>query len=148
LLATIGLAALALGFAPAPLPRPDGTLDDRALQGTWVVTATEHGGKPAPEKGKGPLRATFNGNQLTFTRAGVKTTEYTVMLGPRVKPRPLDLKRNGPANITFLCVYALDKDTLKIAYFLRLGKVDMGRPTAIAGTEPRLVVMSLKREKR
>jgi uncharacterized protein (TIGR03067 family) len=147
LLGTIALAALALGFAPAPLPKPDGTLDDRALQGTWAVTASERGGKPAPEKGKGPVLATFNGNQLTFTRNGVKTTDYTFVLGPRSKPRSLDLKRNGPANLSFLCVYTLDNGTLKIAYFVG-GATRGERPTTFAGTEARLAVMHLKREKR
>src|SRR4051794_28688738 len=91
------LWALAAGvslsaFAPAPLPRPDSAKADlKKLQGAWEVALHQTGSRKMP--GRDQMRAVFAGDKLTFYRGETKTTEYTITLDAKAKPKSLDLKR-------------------------------------------------------
>ncbi len=139
-LLVVGLTGLLLGFAPAPPPRPDDPKQQqKLLLGTWVIVRQENAGKPLPTPGV--LKAVFVADKVTFTRDGTKTNELTVVVGPK---KTMDLKAAG---MTYLCIYALDRDVLDVAYQNDVGKKGL-RPASLTSTDGRVFRMVLKRERK
>jgi uncharacterized protein (TIGR03067 family) len=131
----IVLAALVLGFAPAPLPKRDRTSasDRRRLDGVWVVEATRYRGNP--------VLSIHYGNGLTFRtteRLAIARGElwFTDREDVRQPARwalrfqngtnDLDLRSlpDGPAHL--LGFYALQGATLTISF----RSPNEGRPRA------------------
>jgi uncharacterized protein (TIGR03067 family) len=133
------LAGLAAGFAPAPPPRPDDPKQEhKRLLGKWAVVRQERAGKPTTTNS---TDAVFAGDKLTFSNNGVKRSELTVTVGPK---KAMDLKRDTN---TFLCVYAVQGDTLKIAYRLAQGATNK-RPASVMSKDPDVYLLILKRERK
>jgi uncharacterized protein (TIGR03067 family) len=133
-------AALALGFAPAPLPRPPGRTGElKKMQGTWVMVRRCCGGRDLSVAGA--PRLVVAGDRLTWL-SPASPSEWVVTLYPARKPRALDLKgRTGFARGgTGEAVYALEGDTLTLSYFN-----GRPRPTDLTGKAPGQWLMVYKR---
>jgi uncharacterized protein (TIGR03067 family) len=130
-------AIFALGFAPAPLKKPD---DSKTLQGNWVITKAQYGKRNDPPTVG--LKAVIKGNSLTFLRNGRPSATWTMTLDPRKKPKVLDLKRGKRA---FSCIYEVRGNTWKFSYFLSAKPGE--RPTRFDMTEDRSHTITLQRDK-
>jgi uncharacterized protein (TIGR03067 family) len=134
-------AELSLAFAPAPFPRPEGGDDRQKLQGTWVVSAAQRGGKP--DRSTLKLQVLVKKDSLTFLHNGKATSQYTFTLDPKKKPKTIDLKRGSHA---FGCVYDFRGGGWRLAYFLN-GK-EGERPASLEVADPRLHLVTMTRPKR
>jgi uncharacterized protein (TIGR03067 family) len=130
------VATLALALLIAIAARGD-EKESKALQGTWVPETAEFAGKMFPKNFKLVLKGD------TYT---VQNDKGTVKLSATAKPKEMDITgTDGPnKGRTFLAIYELDGDTLKICYDLA-GKV---RPTEFKTTVgTQLFLVTYKREK-
>src|SRR5687768_6131202 len=87
-------ALLALGFAPAPLPKPDRRGDQRAaelqrLQGAWAGTHTSFDGREVIEDDDAALE--IKGDQVTWYsyRSKGGSSTLTVRLRPASSPKQM-----------------------------------------------------------
>jgi uncharacterized protein (TIGR03067 family) len=138
---------LAFGLIVASSPAA-WSADDKGdtIQGTWLPSEAELGGKTFPDQVRKTIRLVVKGDQYTVT-VGAQTDRGTCKLNPSAKPKALDITgTDGPnKGKTFLAIYDRDGDTLRVCYDLS-GK---GRPTEFrtkAGTP--LFLVTYKREKR
>ena len=136
---------LALVLSVMQTANGDDPNDCDAVQGTWLASAAELGGKPFPEEVRKSIKLTLKDGKYTVT-VGKNPDQGTVKLDSSAKPKALDISgTEGPnKGKTFLAIYELDGDTLKICYDLS-GKA---RPTEFKtaeGTQQFLV--TYKREK-
>src|SRR5262249_22345279 len=141
----IQLFTVALVLSALPTARGDGPRDTDAIQGTWMASTAELGGKPLPEEARKSIRVTLKDGTYTLT-AGKGPDRGTVKLGPAAKPRAMDVTgTEGPnKGKTFLAIYELEADTLKVCYDLS-GK---GRPSKFETKEgTRLFLVTYKRAK-
>lgn len=141
----IAFVTLALVLSTVQTAKGDGPQDTDAIQGTWVALAAELGGKPFPEEVRKSNKLTLTDGTYTVT-VGKNPDQGTVKLHPLAKPKAIDITgTEGPnKGKTFLAIYELDGDTLKICYDLS-GK---GRPTEFKTTEgTQLFLVTYQREK-
>lgn len=125
--------------------KSDGPKDSDAIQGTWLASAAELGGKPFPEEVRKSIKLTPKDGKYMVT-VGKNSDRGTVKLEPSVKPKATNITgTEGPnKGKTFLAIYELDGDSLKICYDLS-GK---GRPTDFKTTEgTQLFLVIYSREK-
>lgn len=148
--AVVAGRGVSYGLAGEPPAKDDkaaaGAKEDKdAILGTWKVEVVESDGKDASETDEG---REHKGATLTITAGKIafKTArhdgEFSYRLDPAAKPKTLDMD-NGEGK-TIDCVYALDRDTLKICGPRKNGGP---RPAMVAteeGSESFLLV--LKRE--
>jgi uncharacterized protein (TIGR03067 family) len=134
---------LILAWSPAAW-----SADDKGdtIQGTWVPSAAELGGKTFPDEVRKTIKLVLKGDQYTVT-VGTQADRGTCKLDPSAKPKALDITgTDGPnKGRRILAIYDRDGDTLRVCYDLS-GK---GRPTEFstkAGTT--LFLVTYKREKR
>jgi uncharacterized protein (TIGR03067 family) len=128
-------AALALGFAPAPFPRPPrGEPDaDKAdlgrLRGAWVEVRYDANG--AARDGDGS-RLVVVGSRFTFVRGGNVGSDWRVSLDAASTPRGMRWRPwpAADARVPDESAYRLDRDTLTLCY--RIGKNPDVRPTDFA----------------
>jgi uncharacterized protein (TIGR03067 family) len=110
-------AALSLGFAPAPFPKPpkpDATKDDlKKLQGTWLKVIAV-----PPGNGEGQGRLVFSGERMRYSLVGAAVGEYTLTIDARKKQKVFDFKGigGGVEGLTYRGIYRLERDTLTICY--------------------------------
>jgi uncharacterized protein (TIGR03067 family) len=130
----MGLGAVALAG--------DGAAGDRKkLQGTWKVVAGNEGGKTlTPARVKG-TKMVVAGDKMTVHEQET-TREMTFKLDPTKEPRAIDMtitegKGKGEKS---LGIYALEGDTLKIAFALP-GKSRPANFTPQQGSSEMLFVM-------
>ena len=122
--------AVAVGFAPAPLPRasragPRTDLD--RMQGLWeVVDSRMSGIELTPNKG---ARVQVRRDRWTFIdkRDGASRHHWDLRLNPSATPPQIDFK-GVEGSGSSQGVYRLEGDTLTISYSYVLSGV---RPTAI-----------------
>src|SRR4051812_36607837 len=108
------VAALSLGFAPAPRARPNnGSTDLQKMQGVWVPITSSTGNQPDLA-----LRMAISGDRLTYTRAGKIICEYTLTLDASRTPHAYESKGVGGVNlgVSFSGIYSVNGDTLKFCY--------------------------------
>jgi uncharacterized protein (TIGR03067 family) len=134
------LAALALGFAPLPKPRPNlGREDLTKMQGVWTYVRIERGGMDVTRE-YAETEVRIEGGRLTSTswsRAGTKLIE----LDGRATPRRYTL---GGRLALAGGIYELDGDTLQLSYFADWR--DTGkRPATFVTREEKHVTLILKR---
>jgi uncharacterized protein (TIGR03067 family) len=120
--------------------------DRDAIQGTWLASTAELGGKPIPDEVRKTITLVIKDDKYTVT-VGKNPDRGTVKLDPSAKPKAMDITgTEGPNKGKKIpAIYELDGDTLKICYDLS-GK---SRPTefkTVEGTQRFLV--TYKREKR
>jgi uncharacterized protein (TIGR03067 family) len=116
------LVIVAIGFAPAPLPRSVRVGDlNRAdfsrLQGTWQIS--RHVLDDA-EMELNSLKLIVEGSRLHWTQDGSRRSSWTFTLDARGTPKAMDMTReDGNSRWTVPASYALDGDTLTICSFPR-----------------------------
>jgi uncharacterized protein (TIGR03067 family) len=118
---------------------------DDTLEGTWLPSTAEFGGKPFPEEVRKSIRLEIKGDEYTVT-IGAVSDRGTCKLDPSAKPRTLDITgTEGPnKGKTILAIYERDGDTLRVCYDLG-GK---NRPTEFKTTAgSRLFLVEYKRQK-
>jgi uncharacterized protein (TIGR03067 family) len=118
---------------------------DDTLEGTWLPSTAEFGGKPFPEEVRKMIRLEIKGDEYTVT-IGAVSDRGTCKLDPSAKPRTLDITgTEGPnKGKTILAIYERDGDTLRVCYDLG-GK---NRPTEFKTTAgSRLFLVEYKRQK-
>ncbi|MBI2807355.1 MAG: TIGR03067 domain-containing protein [Planctomycetes bacterium] len=122
------LIGLMLILAPSALCG-EADADRKALNGTWLPTAAELSGQAFPDDVRKAITLVIKGNEYTVT-IGQVTDKGTVKIDATKKPRALDIVGGEGPNKgkTFLAIYELKGDTLRICYDL-LGKK---RPTEFA----------------
>ena len=123
-----GAITVAIVFAASASSQD--TADERKkLAGTWTPTAAELSGEPFPEEVRKTIKLVLAGDKYT-TMVGKTTDMGTFKLYPAKTPKAMDIiGGEGPnKGKTFLAIYELKGDTLRVCYDL-LGK---NRPTEFA----------------
>jgi len=111
---------LAVGFAPAPLPRPERRdsnpekLDLAQLQGTWEEVRYIVGANEQP----GTTRCVVEGSRMTFYTNGKILSDWTITLDVRARPKGMYCKTRGGSlgGVSHDSVYELTGHTLKLCY--------------------------------
>jgi uncharacterized protein (TIGR03067 family) len=116
-----------------------------AIQGTWLPTAAELGGKSFPDEIRKTIKLVIQGDEYTVT-VGTEVDRGTLKLDPSAKPKAMDVTgTEGPnKGRTILAIYERSGDTLRICYDLS----GNSRPTEFAtqvGTQLFLVTYSLEK---
>lgn len=137
----LALLPLVLILIAAPARGDDPKADDKAIQGTWEVAEAELAGKMLPLK---DVTLTLDNGKYTLKAESEDKGTYT--MNPTKKPKEMDIKgTDGPnKGKTFLAIYELTEDTLKVCYDLSVKT----RPTEFkttAGT--RQFLATYKRKK-
>jgi uncharacterized protein (TIGR03067 family) len=115
------------------------------IDGTWLPSAAELGGKPWPEQFRKITKLVVDGDKYIVT-VGEAPDKGTIKLDPSAKPRALDVTgTEGPnKGKTFLAIYERNGDTLRICYDLS-GKA---RPSEFKSTEgSMLFLVTYERQK-
>lgn len=101
----------------------DVATETKLLQGTWIPSAAELGGAPFDEKTLKVMKLVVDGDKYAVT-VGEQIDRGTVKLDLDKKPKAMDIMGGEGPNKgkTFLAIYELNGDTLRICYDL-LGKV-------------------------
>ncbi len=119
--------------------------DEETIQGTWLPATAEIAGKPFPDDLRKSIKLVIKDDKYTVT-IGKMMDQGTAKMKPSAKPKEMDITgTEGPnKGKTFLAIYELDGDTLKICYDLG-GK---NRPTEFKTKEgTQLFLVTYKREK-
>jgi uncharacterized protein (TIGR03067 family) len=134
-------AALSLGFAPAPLPKPDhGKADLEKMQGAWVLAYAIKQGCLREEPDQEAVWV-IKGDVLTTSLGGKPGSTCYVTLDGRTTPRSIDLRnRRGEADPA-PGRYSVDGDTLTVC-------IGEKRPRDLSGHGPSNGVWVMKRKKR
>ena len=126
--------------------KSDDPKDSDAIQGTWLASTAELGGKPFPEEVRKTIKLTVKDGKYTVM-VGKTPDQGTTKLDPTTKPKALDITgTEGPnKGKTYQAIYELDGDTLKVCYDLS-GK---GRPAEFKTAEgTQLFLVTYTREKK
>lgn len=119
--------------------------DSAAAEGTWSPVEAELAGQKFPEEVTKTIKLVITGDKYTVT-VGKMVDRGTVKLDSSAKPKTIDITgTEGPnKGKTFLAIYELNGETLKVCYDLA-GKA---RPTEFK-TKPdtQLFLVTYKREK-
>ena len=118
---------------------------DDTIEGTWLPSAAELGGRKFPEEVRKTIRLEVKGDQYTVT-VGMQPDRGTCKLDPSAKPKALDVTgTEGPnKGKTILAIYERKDDTLRICYDLS-GK---SRPTEFkTAPDTRLFLVEYKLQK-
>src|SRR5438876_10811255 len=91
----------------------------KKLQGTWLPSAAELGGRKWPDEQLKALKLVIADDKYTVT-VGELTDKGNLKLDPNTKPLAMDiLGTDGPnKGKTFPTIYELSGDTLKVCYAL------------------------------
>ena len=126
--------------------RSGGAKDADALQGTWLPTAAELGGKEFPEKVRETIKLVIKDNTYTVT-VGKVVDKGTVKVNASAKPKEFDITgTEGPnKDKTIRAIYELDGDTLRVCYDLGLS----GRPKEFkTDGEAKFFLVTYQRQKK
>ena len=140
------LALFALLVGPLAVPAADPKVKDAdSIQGTWLPSSAELGGKMFPDDLRKSMKLVVKEDGYTVT-VGKGDDKGTVKLNPKAKPKEMHITgTDGPnKGKTFLAIYERDGDTLRICYDLS-GK---SRPTEFTSKEgTQLFLVTYKLEK-
>jgi uncharacterized protein (TIGR03067 family) len=123
----------------------DDAKDKDAIQGAWLPSTAELAGKPFPEEVRKTIKLVIKDDTYTVT-VGKLVDKGTAKLNPSAKPKQMEVTgTDGPnKGKTFLAIYELDGDTLRICYDLS-GKSHPKEFKTMEGTQ--LFLVTYKREK-
>jgi uncharacterized protein (TIGR03067 family) len=109
-----------------------------ALEGVWLPSSAELGGKAFPDEVRKSIRLEVKGDQYTVT-VGTQPDRGTCKLIPSAKPKALDITGNEGPNKgkTILAIYERNGDTLRVCYDLS-GK---SRPAEFKTTDGTLLFL-------
>ena len=110
--------AFALVVSCAPAAWSDNAKEN-VLDGTWLPSTAEFGGKPFPEEVRKSIRLEIKGDLYTVT-VGKQPDRGTCKLNPSAMPKSLDITgTEGPnKGKTILAIYERKGDTLRVCYDL------------------------------
>lgn len=118
----------------------------KSMDGTWLPTDAELAGEKFPEEIRKTLKLVIKDNNYTVS-VDEKLDKGTVKLNPSTKPKEMDIIGvEGPnKGKTFLAIYEIDGDTLKVCYDLGGTK----RPVEFKTSKesPTLFLVTYKRQK-
>ncbi|HEY7331267.1 MAG TPA: TIGR03067 domain-containing protein [Gemmataceae bacterium] len=120
---------------------------DDTFDGTWLPESAELGGKMFPDEVRKTIKLEIKGDKYTVTVGKEGKDEGTVKLMPSETPKAMDITgTNGPnKGKTFLAIYELKGDTLRLCYDLSGKK----RPTEFKTSEGTLLfLVEYKRQKK
>ena len=122
----------------------DDVKDDN-IEGTWVPSAAELGGKKFPDEVRKSIKLEIKGDQYTAT-VGTVPDRGTCKLNPSAKPKALDITgTEGPnKGKTILAIYERNGDTMRVCYDLS-GKSRPAEFKTTAGTQLFLVEYKLQK---
>jgi uncharacterized protein (TIGR03067 family) len=101
--------------------RSQDAVDDRKLlQGTWLPTAAELSENPLDEATLKTMKLVVEGDKYTITVGESPFDKGTIRIDPAAKAKTMDIIGTDGANKgkTFLAIYELNGDTLRICYDL------------------------------
>ena len=120
-----------------PLRTQSAEDEKKMIDGTWILVAAELGGQKLPDQSLKDIAAGAAAGRLILTdgRYTYQNDRGTYKLGPADKPKTMDITgTDGPnQGKTFLAIYELPGDSLKICYDLG-GKVRPSEFTTKPGT--------------
>lgn len=119
--------------------------DADGLEGTWLPSVAELGGKPFPEEFRKITRLVVEGDRYTVT-VGDQVDQGTVKIDSSAKPKAMDITGTEGLNKgkTIPAIYERNGDTLRVCYDLS----GQGRPTEFKTTEGSLLfLVTYQREK-
>jgi uncharacterized protein (TIGR03067 family) len=119
--------------------------DSENVQGSWLPSAAELGGKIFPDEVRKSIKLVIKDDKYTAT-VGKVVDQGNIKLDPAAKPKKMDIAgTDGPnKGKTIPAIYELDGDTLRICYDLS-GK---SHPTEFKTKEgTQLYLVTYKREK-
>jgi uncharacterized protein (TIGR03067 family) len=139
--------ALLIMLPFASFARGDELKDEKKAQmGTWIPEEAEMAGRKLPEEVRKTIKLELDadGNYTVTTGTGID--KGRVKLDLKAKPKALDIISTEGANKgkTFLAIYELKGDTLKVCYDLS-GKMRPGEFATKPGTL--LFLVNYKRQK-
>jgi uncharacterized protein (TIGR03067 family) len=139
-------AVLTLGFVLTSPVRGDEKAELKKLEGTWLPTTAEFGGRSWPDEQLKTTKLVIADGKYTVTVSG-QDDKGTLKVDPTAKPATMDIVgTEGPnKGRTIPAIYELSGDKLKICYALD-GKERPGAFESKMGT--RLFLVEYKREKR
>src|SRR5262249_53194842 len=91
--------------------------DEDSLEGGWLPTAAELGGRRFPDEVRKTIKLVVKNNKYTVT-VGKEADQGTIKLNPAAKPKELDIiGTDGPnKGKTILAIYERDGDSLVVCY--------------------------------
>jgi uncharacterized protein (TIGR03067 family) len=128
---------------PALAPGDDAKKEEAKIDGTWVATSAELAGRKLPE-GAEPIKLTLKKGEYEVKAESLD--KGTVTYDDKADPKEMDIKGvEGPnKGKTFLAIYELSGDKLKICYDLA-GK---SRPTEFKSKpKTKLLLVTYERKK-
>jgi len=127
-----------VSFAPRDEGREENE-DGKAIQGTWLPLTAELAGREFPPAVRNSIKLVLEGERYTVT-VGDQIDEGTITLDPSKNPKAMTITgTRGPnEGKTFLAIYELSGDSLRICYDLS-GKAYPGEFKTKSGTQLYLV---------
>jgi len=97
----------------------DAKEDAKAMEGTWVPVSAELGGTKFPDEALKTMKLQLKEGKYRV-EVGKQVDQGTLTLDPSKKPAAMDIKgTDGPnKDKTFLAIYELSGDSMKICYDL------------------------------
>ncbi len=116
---TIPCVCMALILCAAAVWSQDAADDRKLLQGAWLPTAAELAENPFDEATLKSMKLVIDGDKYTVT-VGKAIDKGTTKIDPAAKPKTMDIiGAEGPnKGKTFLAIYELNGDTLRVCYDL------------------------------
>lgn len=118
---------------------------DASIQGSWLPSTAELGGKPFPDEIRKVTRLVIEGDAYTVT-VGDVVDRGGLKVNPEVSPGEMDITgAEGPnRGRTILAIYEVDGSTMRICYDLG----GQGRPSEFNTAEgTQLYLVTYQREK-
>jgi uncharacterized protein (TIGR03067 family) len=124
---TIPCICIAMILLTAAARSQDAAGERKLLQGTWLPVAAELSENPLDEATLKTMKLVVEEDKYAITVGESAFDKGTIRIDPAAKPKTMDILGTGGPNQgkTFLAIYELNSDTLRICYDLT-GKV---RPT-------------------
>ena len=100
-------------------PAQDAAKESKMLEGTWLPSAAELGENPFDEATLKSMKLVIEGDKYTVT-VGKAIDKGTTKIDPSKTPKTMDIMGGEGPNKgkTFLCIYELNGDTLRVCYDL------------------------------
>lgn len=116
---TVPCISIAMILFAAAAWSQDAAGERKLLQGTWLPTAAELGENPFDEATLKSMKLVLDGDKYTVT-VGKAIDKGTTKIDPAAKPKTMDIiGAEGPnKGKTFLAIYELKGDTLRVCYDL------------------------------
>jgi len=123
----------------------DSKTDKESLQGNWVLTGMSAGGKTMPVNDGQSVVFSFSGDKLTTQETGKPAEESSFKIDPNQSPKHINLAKGKDMDDG---IYALEGDTLKIAFNFQAGGPGKASPRPTSFEDKGVMTLNFKREKK